>query len=131
MEPDANEITRYLLGQLPAMESEQISNRIFADEQFSKMVEDAEADVLDAYARGRLSEADRVSVEQRLLTSTAQLDKLRFAYALAKRLSPPGMPRLPRSRRTWQVAAFSATASAALTMLLYREHQLAERNSQL
>ena len=131
MEPDSNQLARYLLGQLPTAEMHSISDRIFADEQFSKMVEDAEADILDAYVRGRLSEADRLAVEQRLLTSSAQMDKLRFAQALEKRLSPSAVPALSRSRRMWQAAAVGTIAAASLGMLLYRDEQLAQRNSQL
>jgi len=131
MEPDSNQLARYLLGQLPTAEMQTISDRIFADEAFSRRVEEAEADLFGAYACGRLSDADRRAVEQRLLTSDSQVDKLRFAQAFEKRSSPAVLPAVSRSSRAWQVWAAGAIAASLLLILIYRDRQMERRNSEL
>jgi anti-sigma factor RsiW len=76
---------RYLLNSLSAGERERMQARLFADDAFAELLEEAERELLDAYARGELSPDLRQQVETEILTSERQRDKLAVARALAAR----------------------------------------------
>jgi len=134
MHADSQRLKQYLLGQLPEEETHALSNRVFDEAEFAELVEEAERDVLDAYVRGELEIADRLAVEERLLTSPAQLDKLRVARAIVERAHPLPAAAIPmdasaryKAHTRWPLAfgAVAATAVIALlaALLLYQKNR--------
>jgi hypothetical protein len=75
---------RYLLGDLPEEEQVEIEDRAFEDQQYSRSIVAAEADLIDAYIHGQLNEADRGRFAQRFLQSAERRRKVEFARALAQ-----------------------------------------------
>ena len=59
---------KYLLGHLSEEEQVQVEDRAFADADYLSVLEATEADLIDAYVRGALSQPDRRSFEYRFLT---------------------------------------------------------------
>jgi hypothetical protein len=74
---------QYLLGNLTDEEQVQVEDRAFTDGDYLSALEDAEADLVDAYVRGELSDSDRRSFELRFLASPERRRKVEFARALA------------------------------------------------
>src|SRR6187200_2485378 len=74
---------KYLLGNLTDEEQVQVEDRAFADADYLSVLEATEADLIDAYVRGELSQPDRRSFEFRFLTSPERRRKVEFARALA------------------------------------------------
>ena len=74
---------KYLLGNLTEEEQVQVEDRAFADADYLSALEATEADLIDAYVRGELSQSDRRSFELRFLTSPERRRKVEFARALA------------------------------------------------
>src|SRR5262245_384081 len=74
---------KYLLGNLSEEELVQVEDRAFADADYLSSLEATEADLIDAYVRGELSQSDRRSFEFRFLTSPERRRKVEFARALA------------------------------------------------
>ena len=74
---------KYLLGNLSEEEQVQVEDRAFADGDYMSALEATEADLIDAYVRGQLSQSDRRSFEFRFLTSPERRRKVEFARALA------------------------------------------------
>jgi hypothetical protein len=77
-------LVRYLLGNLSETEEVQVEDRAFADADYMCALETAEADLIDAYVLGGLSQSDRRAFEGRFLTSPNRWRKVEFARALAK-----------------------------------------------
>jgi hypothetical protein len=77
---------RYLLGKMDERERETFQERVLDDPAVFDRVADAENQLFDAYARGLLDPLDRRRIEQRLLRSPRQQQKLRAARALSARL---------------------------------------------
>jgi len=114
-------LTQYLLGKLSDEEQVRVEDRAFADPQYLAAVEAREADLIDAYVRGELSEADRRAFEGRFLTSPKRRSKVEFAHALARvtdeapRVAPEasGWYRIREWIPSWKpVLAFAGTAAA-------------------
>src|SRR6266550_8886461 len=76
-------LQRYLLGNLSEQERVRVEDRAFADPAYLGALEAAEADLIDAYVRGELSQADRRQFERLFLTSRQRRNKVEFARALA------------------------------------------------
>lgn len=74
---------KYLLGTLTEEEQVQVEDRAFADGDYMSALETAEADLIDAYVRGELSQSDRRSFELRFLASPERRRKVEFARALS------------------------------------------------
>lgn len=74
---------KYLLGHLTEQEQVDVEDRAFADAASLSALEATEADLIDAYVRGELSQSDRRSFEFRFLTSPQRRRKVEFARALA------------------------------------------------
>src|SRR5271168_4413903 len=72
----------YLLHKLPEAERDAFEDRWMEDSELYEQLQDAEAELLDAYAAGTLSAGDRELVTKHLLGSPAQEQKLRFARKL-------------------------------------------------
>jgi len=80
-------LTNYLLGKLSEEEGVQVENRAFADAAYLGELEAAEADLIDAYVRGDLTQSDRREFERRFLTSPGRRGRVEFAVALAKAMA--------------------------------------------
>ena len=72
----------YLLHKLPEAERDAFEDRWMDDPELYEQLQDAEAELLDAYAAGTLSAGDRELVRKHLLGSPAQERKLLFARKL-------------------------------------------------
>ncbi len=98
-------MTRYLLGELSESEQIALEESYFTDPQVFNQVLRAESTLVDAYARGQLSNERRERFEQFYLKHPARRERAKFASALTTRLDResvmPGKPSLtPVSR--WQ-----------------------------
>jgi len=123
---DETLLVRYLLGKLPEEKLAQVEDRAFADGDFRQALEAAEADLIDEYVRGELSESDRPAFEQRFLASPQRRSKVEFAKALAvaadaspagtfaSSTSRPERPSLISLIRGWTPTLRFAVAFAAL-----------------
>ncbi|HEU4712130.1 MAG TPA: zf-HC2 domain-containing protein [Pyrinomonadaceae bacterium] len=80
---------RYLLGLASPAEREHVESEYFHDaDAFERMLA-AEDDLIDAYARGELSDEERRRFEQRFLKSTQGKDRVQFSRALTRAVAPP------------------------------------------
>lgn len=123
----------YLLGELPAEERSRFEDRYLGDPDLFARVEEAEAELLDEWAAGRLPPAQGARLEARFGESEAGRRRLAFARALKERAAAgaqaPG-PHPERSlpggftrHRPARVAlwAAGAVAAASLALLAWRE----------
>jgi len=81
-------LREYLLGRLAESERHEIENRAFEDDTFEEHLREVEYDLLDDWARGEISEADRAVMEKRF-----SAEKLAVARSMRKRsvlARPPG-----------------------------------------
>jgi cell division protein FtsB len=79
-QPYTNEqIIEYLLGALPADESERLDELSFTDDEFAGRLQIAENDLLDAYARGELSDRQLEKFNTAYLASPRKREMVRFA----------------------------------------------------
>jgi hypothetical protein len=85
----------YLLNEMPEAQRAAFAERWFTEPELYERLQTAEAELLDDYARGRLSARQRRQVEQFLLGSDAQRRKLNFAEALRAAFPSSGRFRLP------------------------------------
>jgi hypothetical protein len=76
-------IRRYLLGDLPQEERTQLENRYLTDANLFEEVLASENDLIDSYARGELTEADRHKFDAEYLKSTQWRERVEFARALS------------------------------------------------
>jgi hypothetical protein len=97
---------QYLLGHLTEEEQVQVEDRAFADRDYLGALEAAEADLIDAYVRGELSQSDRRSFELRFLTSPERRRKVEFARALATIVSESKTPESQASGRPFFMSLF-------------------------
>ena len=86
MDTDNQRITGYLVGDLPETEQEELERLYFSDPAVIERVTEVESRLLDAYARGQLSDDMRERVARRYLTHPVRRERLKFAEALAARL---------------------------------------------
>jgi anti-sigma factor RsiW len=77
-------LTRYLLGRLSEREAIEVEDRAFSDAAYLGSLQAAEADLIDAWVNGELSEPDSRVFEQRFLTSPERRRKVEFARDLAR-----------------------------------------------
>jgi hypothetical protein len=98
----------YLLHELPEDQRAALEDRWAADVELHEQIRMAEAELLDAYARGELSAAERKKVEACLLASESQREKLAFARSLAG-----AFPSAKRLRVSWRALA----AAAAIVLM--------------
>src|SRR5262249_50692822 len=82
-ESDQRQIELYLLGALPESETERLDELSLTDDGFAEQLRGAENDLVDAYARGELSEDMAQGFRARYLASPRRRAKLRFAQAFA------------------------------------------------
>jgi hypothetical protein len=77
-------LLNYLLGRLPEEEQVRVEDRAFRDADYLGVLEGAEADLIDSYIRGELSQTERRHFERRFLTSPQRRTKVEHARALAR-----------------------------------------------
>lgn len=75
-------IERYLLGDLSQSEREQIESRYFTEPDFLERVDAVEEVLITDYVRGALSEERSQKLRDQLLTSSYQMEKVKFAETL-------------------------------------------------
>lgn len=78
---------RYLLGLCSQAERERIESEYFEDEAAFQAMLTAEDDLIDAYARGELTNEERQRFENDFLISLRERDRVKFARAFAGVLS--------------------------------------------
>jgi hypothetical protein len=76
-------------------------------------LQDAEHDLLDDYAHGRLNDADHVSVERHLLATPEARQRLEMARALARARPTPARTQ----RRLWRTWPLALAAAASLVII--------------
>src|SRR5215472_7016895 len=101
---DETLLVKYLLGNLTEEEQARVEDRAFADPDCLSALETAEADLIDAYVRGGLPQADRRGFERRFLTSPRRRSKVEFARAFATVTAEAGFLAPPARERSsiWQ-----------------------------
>src|SRR5580698_3448190 len=105
---------------MPEGERDAFEDRWVEDSALYRELRDAEAELLDAYARGALSAADRASVAKYLLDAPVQRRKLVFAQRLVDTFPP-----LVRPSTRWSTIA----AAAAIVLLAGAVSWLAWQNA--
>jgi hypothetical protein len=121
---DETFLVQYLLGNLTEEQEVEVEDRAFADANYLGALEAVEADLIDSYVRGQLSQAERRAFERRFLTSPSRRSKVEFARALSKVASesqaagrPAGRPSLLGFMRGWSPTVRFATGLAALMFI--------------
>jgi hypothetical protein len=122
--PDTSSLRLLLLHRLPEAEAYQLEERLMMEGHFAELLREAEHDLLDDYASGRLPPDEREAVEEFLLATPADRERLKLARALA-RLRPQRehAPVLRRRAPRWTVrlgVAVAACAILALGVLVFR-----------
>ena len=77
-----DQLRQYVLGDLPAAEEGELESALFREAELLARVELARDDLLDDYAAGRLSDADRVKLERRQLSQPEGREQLAMSKAL-------------------------------------------------
>ena len=122
---DESLLVRYLLGNLTEEEQVRVEDQAFAEPDYLRAIEAAEADLIDDYVRGELTQADRRAFERHFLTSPQRRGKVEFARALARvtaeapplaSASAPGYKwqALIESIRAWNPALRSTAAASVV-----------------
>jgi YD repeat-containing protein len=83
-EPTDETLRRWLLRRLPAQEAETLEQRLLQDDAFGERLRDAETDLLDDLARGRLGDDERAQAAEYFAATPQDRARLRFAAALAR-----------------------------------------------
>src|SRR5690348_6306008 len=96
-------LVKYLLGKLTEEEQVRVEDRAFADREYMSALDAAEADVIDAYVSGDLSQGDRRAFELRFLTSPQRRSKIEFARALVRATAEEACvaSRAPKLAASW------------------------------
>lgn len=94
---DQDSMKRHLLGRASPEERVDFENTYLADPGMFEELVEAENDLIDAYARGQLSETERQEFERRYLSSEKRRARVQYAAALAE-LSREGQSALPFER---------------------------------
>lgn len=96
-------LVRYLLGNLTEEEQVRVEDQAFAEPDYLRAIEAAEADLIDEYVRGELTPADRRAFERHFLTSPQRRSKVEFARALARATAEaPPLASAIEPKSTWQ-----------------------------
>jgi hypothetical protein len=117
---DERMLIDYLLGNLPEPKQEEVEDRAFADRSYLAAIQAAEADLIDAYVRGDLSDPERRQFELRFFASPVRRKKVEFARTLAKiageeaRIKAEARPSLWRRMLPWDRPLHFAAAMGAL-----------------
>ena len=137
--PDDQILSGYLLGSLPAEESERLDELSITDDEFALRLDAVENDLVDAYTRGDLSGDALERFQKYYLSSSQRREKVEFARSLlgftekaAPVMTAKSRPAIPnanppdqilqrRSLRRWFTVSGSGLqwgfAAAALVLL--------------
>lgn len=77
---------RYLLGELSETQQTAAEERFFADEDFSRLLDAAEHDLIDDYLRGELTSGQKQNFESNFLVTERRREKVRAAQILQTQL---------------------------------------------
>ena len=91
---------RYLLGLCSQAERERIEAEYFENEAAFQAMLAAEDDLIDAYARGELTDEERQRFETHFLTSVRGRERVQFAHAFARAISSAA-PVETKPHATW------------------------------
>lgn len=111
MNTDAEDLRRYLLGQLPEEEAERMEARLLEDDEVSALAESIEGELLIEHFRGELPEGR--DLVDRLRASASGRDRVELARALAGAMPKPGP-----IRRYWGPVLPAAIAAALVGVVV-------------
>jgi hypothetical protein len=126
-----DQLVRYLLHELPDADRRAIQESLFDDPVLQDRMQDAENDLIDAFARGDLSTAQEAKIREFVL-ATGQQDRLPFAAALAhaEGVSPrqamsvvAAQPAARRFVSPTAVLAFACAALVVCTVMLWMQNR--------
>ena len=99
-------MTRYLFGELPETDQARLEKRYFTDAQTFNQLAQLETELIDDYARGRLSSQMRARFERAYLGNPNRRTRLKFGEALTARLdqttSAVAEQESPRAAPLWR-----------------------------
>lgn len=129
IEPNDDVLRDWLLGRLPPAQADALEQRVLGDDAFGARIAEAETDLLDDLAAGRLAGDARAAALARFSATPQARWRLRVARALARfRHALPsahrarGTARRAHSRRRWLGAALGAVAAIAVVAIGVRLH---------
>ena len=94
-------MTRYLLGDVSDEEQARLEELYFVNDRAFEQLAAVEDELIDAYARGELSESQRNQFELHFLNSTERQRKLAFAESFTRYLSEAPRATSATERETW------------------------------
>ena len=98
---DDARLIRYLMGELPAEQAEELDELSIVDEEFAWRLRAAEDDLVDAYVRGNLVDNELKKFRASYLSSPARQQKVEFAAALLE-LGKRRAPRTVARSGSWR-----------------------------
>lgn len=104
-----------LLHRVGGEQAAALEQRLIIEDGLAERLRQIEYELLDAYARGQLPDADRAAVRQHLLRTPQDQHRLQVARLLAG-LQLPARPALPRLLRGWPGRLALAGLAAALVL---------------
>lgn len=109
---DAIRLRNYLLGLLEDGERDSLEDEVFGEERLFALLEAVEAEVMDDYAAGELSEGERRRWEAYMSAHPASVERLGVARALHRRFGGA------RGSRRWWLAGLAAAAMICIAVFL-------------
>lgn len=119
--PGTEELRDLILHRLPESRARELEDRLMLVEDCAERLQDATYDLLDDYARGRLTAADRAAIERYVLASPENRWNAAVARCIAQRISatPPQRPER-KPARTWELGALLAACAVLVAILVTR-----------
>jgi hypothetical protein len=114
----ADRIRAYLLAQLDESSLAEAEERLLTDDVFARELEVVETELVDDYATGRLSPADRAAFEHVASERPRLQERVAFARTLAQRSAGEVSPRT--TRRTWLAVAAAVACLATGAWLVWQ-----------
>jgi hypothetical protein len=123
-----NEIKRYLFGQMPEADEEDLELRLLSDPEFVEEFDTVVDEVTDQYVRDELEGSERKGFEKRFLTTAAGQQKVKFTSELLERAAAergrtvvkpvpePGF--FDRISAFWQVHSLRIASTAAAVVII-------------
>lgn len=93
-------ITAYLLGELSEQEQEQLEARYFADDALFEQLLAIEDELINSYARGAITEAERARFEQHFMKSPSRRKRVQLTEALMRQVGTLAQD-VRRQRMSW------------------------------
>jgi len=116
---DDQDITRYLLGRLPAKERTRMEERLFTDDRLHEQCEAAADDLIHSYLSDDLPAQERAQFETHFLASPRRRERLAFVKDLVTAVGrTPIHERAPSPWRAWAPAASLLASAAVIAALL-------------